>query len=72
MPDVGNQTREMLDFPESLFAWGNSGAYAIGRAISGLSLPRNPTRQIREFMLRSGATSRRRSQGNLLRQNVSG
>lgn len=52
MPDVGNQTREMLDFPESLFAWGNSGAYAVSRSSdvgSGWQKPPLRTRLIMQL-----------------------
>ena len=46
MPDVGNQTREVLDFPESLFAWGNSGSYAISRGSdSGSGWQKPPLRR---------------------------
>lgn len=51
MTKVANQTRK-LDFPESLFAWGNSGAYSISRSAdveSGWQKPPLKTRLIMQL-----------------------
>ena len=51
MPEVtGCQGRERSTFPESLFAWGNSGSYAISRGSDDGSGWQKPPLQTRLIM----------------------